>query len=42
MTMQHHHHHHHAHKVYDKLWAEFALVTALVIVLITMASKYVW
>ena len=39
MTMQ---HETHAHKFHDKLWAEFALIAALVVILITMAAKYVW
>jgi hypothetical protein len=39
MTM---HHDSHAERVPHKLWAELALVTALVIILITMASRYVW
>jgi LPS O-antigen subunit length determinant protein (WzzB/FepE family) len=32
----------HAHKFHDKLWAEFALVTAMVIILIIMAARYAW
>jgi hypothetical protein len=39
MTMQ---HDNHAHKVPSKMWAEVALVTAIVVILITMAAQYVW
>jgi hypothetical protein len=31
-----------AHRLRDKLWAEMALFTAVVVILITLASKYVW
>jgi hypothetical protein len=31
-----------AHKFPDRLWAELALVAALVAIVITMTTKYVW
>ena len=39
MTMQ---HDNHAHKFHDTPWAEFGLVTALIIILLITASGYVW
>ena len=39
MTMQ---HEHHAHEMPGKGWAELALVAALVVILIVLASQYVW
>jgi hypothetical protein len=35
-------HEHRDHKVPDNPWAELALVTALVVIFIILASKYVW
>ena len=39
MIMQ---HDNQAHRLVNNLWAEMALFTAVVVILITLASKYVW